>query len=290
MRRLAFILTLMLPLSQASGHGAYHDELLRIGHELETKPEDSSLYRQRAVLHMGHEDWQAALVDLERVDRLQPDASDTNGLRGQALNLAKQWAAAQAVLSQHLTLHPDDGDALFQRGRARRHLDDKQAAVTDYRAAFEKEGARQTEQVSEIAEVIAEQDGADEAAFFLEQVLVKAGNEPGLLQQVIDLYLRSGQVEPALRHLESLQRVMPRPEPIMARRAQILSEAGRQAEAREAWTSLRTHLLALPNLDRGTAAMSQLLQQADQALGVTTLAPVSAPPAAPAPSPSLPKP
>ncbi len=290
MRRLAFILSLMLPLSQASGHGAYHDELLRIGQELEAKPDDSSLYRQRAVLHIGHEDWQAALVDLERVDRLKSDASDTKGLRGQALNLARQWAAAQAVLTEHLMIHPDDGDALFQRGHARRQLGDKKMAVTDFHAAFEKASARQPEQVSEIAEAIAELDGAAAGALFLEQVLINAGSEPGLLQQTIDLHLRSGQVEPALLHLASLQRLMPRPEPVMARRAQIFEQAGRQAEAKAAWSALRTHLLALPNLDRGTAAMSQLLQQAEQALGVSTLVPVSAPPAAPSPSPSLPKP
>ncbi|MES2594545.1 MAG: hypothetical protein V4662_04375 [Verrucomicrobiota bacterium] len=290
MRRLALILALMFPLSQAFGHGAYHDELLRIGQELEAKPEDSSLYRQRAVLHIGHEDWQAALVDLERADRLKPDASDTHGLRGQALNLARQWAAAQAVLNQHLGLHPDDGEALFQRGHARRHLGDKKAAVSDYRAAFERAGARQTEQVAEMAEAIADLDGAAEAALFLEQVLIKAGSEPGLLQQAINLHLRCGQVDAALRHLGSLQCLMPRPEPIMARRAQILEQAGRHAEARGVWTALRTHLLALPNLERGTAAMSLLLQQADQALGLATLVPVSAPPAAAPPSYSLPKP
>lgn len=291
MRRLALLLCLILPLSQASGHGAYHDELLRIGRELETKPEDRSmLYRQRAVLHIGHEDWQAALVDLERVDRLQASSGDTNGLRGQALNLAGQWAAAQAALTNHLTLHPDDGEALFHRGHARLQLGDKRAAVTDYQAAFEKTGALQTGQVSEMAEAISEIDGPGAGANFMERVLVRSGSEPGLLERAVELHLRSGQIEPALRHLASLQRVMPRPEPVMARRAQVLEQAGHRAESAAAWAALRDHLLALPNLDRGTPAMSQLLRQAEQALGVATLQAVSAPPAAPSLSLSPPKP
>jgi tetratricopeptide (TPR) repeat protein len=291
MRPLALFLCLMLPLSQASGHGAYHDELLRIGRELETKPEHSgTLYRQRAVLHIGHEDWQAALVDLERVDRLQAGSGNTNGLRGQALNLAGQWAAAQAVLTAHLTLHPDDVEALFHRGRARYQLGDGRAAVTDYQAVFEKTGALQTGQVSEMAEAISEVDGPEAGASFMERVLVRSGSEPGLLERAVELHLRSGQIEPALRHLASLQRVMPRPEPVMARRAQVLEQTGRQAEAWAAWAALRDHLLALPNLDRGTPGMSQLLRQAEQALGVATLHAVSAPPAAPSLSLPPPKP
>jgi hypothetical protein len=68
----------------------------------------------------------------------------------------------------------------------------------------------------------------------------------------------------------------PRPEPWMARRASILAQAGRIEESRAAWQALVDHLSALPNLERGSHAMSTLMEQAKQALAA-----LANPPAAP---------
>ena len=46
----------------------------------------------------------------------------------------------------------------------------------------------------------------------------------------------------------------------------FLTQAGRADAAKAAWTALRDHLLALPNLERGSHAMSRLLEEAQQAL------------------------
>jgi tetratricopeptide (TPR) repeat protein len=281
MRSLALLLILLLPLSHASGHGGYHDELLRIARELETRPDDGSLLGQRALLHLGHEDWQAALTDLERVDRLLGDSSNTNGLRGQALNLAGQWAAARAVLTRHLEKHPQDGEAWFHRGRAARHLGDLPQAVADYRTALARdEGLSKPEQVGEIAEAMVRLDGAAAGAVFLDQSITRLGADPSLLQQAIVLHIQAGQVDAALVHLSALQKLMPRPEPMMARRARILALAQRDSEAQAAWSALHTRLLALPNLERGIPELTRLLQEAQQALGLSAPAPVIAAPAA----------
>ena len=53
----------------------------------------------------------------------------------------------------------------------------------------------------------------------------------------------------------------------MAKRAALLAQAGRRAEARAAWQALIDHLAALPNLERGSHAMSILAEQAREALG-----------------------
>lgn len=285
MRPLVLLITLMLPLSQASGHGAYHDELRRIARELESSPRDRSLILQRAALHLGHEDWQAALVDLERVDRLLPGACATNGLRGQALNLAGQWAAAQAALTEHLEKHPQDGVARFHRGRAFKHLNDLKQAVADYRAAFSLgDGIAKPEQLGEIAEAMVQHDGAAAGAVFLDQCISRLGADPSLLQQAIALHIEAGQIDVALVHLSALQKLMPRPEPMMARRARILTQAHRDSEAQTAWSALHTRLLALPNLERGIPELTRLLQEAQQALGMSAPAPVIAPPVAAPPA------
>lgn len=281
MRLPVLLITLMLPLSLASGHGAYHDELRRIAHELESSPRDRSLFLQRAALHIGHEDWQAALVDLEHVDRQLPGVSDTGGLRGRALNLAGQWSAARAVLTDHLEKHPQDGVARFHRGRAFKHLNELKLAVADYHAALSLgDGIAKPEQLSEIAETITQHDGAAAGAVFLDQCITRLGADPTLLQQAVAMHIQAGQVDAALLHLGTLQSLMPRPEPMMARRARILTQAHRDSEARAAWSALHTRLLALPNLERGSPELTRLLQEAQQALGLSAPAPVIAAPAA----------
>src|SRR5688500_11517823 len=102
------LLLSMLPLTGAFGHGAYHEVLEALSHEIQQKPQDATLLFKRASLHLSHEEWKAALIDLECVDRLTPEKIFTDGLRGQALNQGQQWAAALTVLNAHLRVSPED--------------------------------------------------------------------------------------------------------------------------------------------------------------------------------------
>lgn len=52
----------------------------------------------------------------------------------------------------------------------------------------------------------------------------------------------------------------------MAKRAAILTIAGRLSDARAAWLAFKDHLAALPNLERGNPALLQLAKEADTAL------------------------
>src|SRR5688572_16761779 len=95
---LTFFVSIM-PLAGAFGHGAYHEQLDALTREIEQNPQDAALLFQRAKLHVSHEEWTPALIDLERVDRLKPGKIFTDGVRGQALNQGRQWAAALTVLN-----------------------------------------------------------------------------------------------------------------------------------------------------------------------------------------------
>jgi hypothetical protein len=68
----------------------------------------------------------------------------------------------------------------------------------------------------------------------------------------------------------------------MARRAEVLEQAGRSAEARAAWQSVIAHTAALPAIERGSYGMRLLAEKAQRALGIVAApSPVSAPPATP---------
>ena len=82
----------------------------------------------------------------------------------------------------------------------------------------------------------------------------------------MDFELAAQRYDDVLKRIDAMQASAPRPEPWMAKRASILAQAGRADDAKAAWTALRDHLLALPNLERGSHAMSRLLEEAQAAL------------------------
>jgi len=271
----------LLPISAVFGHGAYHDQLAEITREFELRPGDAELFRRRALLRVSHEDWQAALVDLEHADRLKPGTAMSDGIRGRALNLAGQWAAALAALESHLKMQPGDAESLFQRARAKHHLGKLDEAAKDYRHALLLMEPVAAERVIEVAEMIHQHEGTNSSLAVLDEALRRLGPDPALLQMTLKLAETAELHERALAAVQSLQAQAPRPEPWMLRRAEILQQAGRADDAKAAWTSLRDHLLALPNLERGTPLLAQIFTETQQALGLAAPAPVIAAPVTP---------
>lgn len=135
--------------------------------------------------------------------------------------------------------------------------------------------------VIEAAELIRIHEGAAASLALLDAAAQKLGPDPALLQQTLKLAETAGLHEQALTAVQSLQAQAPRPEPWMLRRAQILTQAGRPADAVAAWKALREHLLTLPNLERGTPLLAQIFAETQRALGASAPAPVIAAPATP---------
>lgn len=260
------------------GHGAYHDAVALLDAEVERRPNDVALLLKRARLHLSHEEWQPALQDLERIDRLSSDPVLTEGLRGAALNLGGHWSAALLSLDAHLAQHPADAMALLERGRACYKLGDLAAAVAAYREAMRTHSEKAPALYCETAGVIAAHEGPAAALVFLDQAETFA-SDPELLQSLLRLAVSAGEIDRALAAAATLQTLAPRPEPWMAEAARMLTIAGRAQEARAAWEKLHAHLNHLPSLERGTPLLAALVRETRQALGLQNAAPVIAAPA-----------
>jgi tetratricopeptide (TPR) repeat protein len=258
-------------LSSVHGHGAYHDVVSEISQALERSPEDAALRFKLACAHQEHGEWTLALAELERVDRLAPGVHGTGFVRGQALAAGNHWQAAKGVLDQFLQDHAGHAGALVQRGRVLLKLQKPEEAGKDFEKALGLQSNAPVDWWLDAAQ-------AGDAVGTLRRALNAAGSDPQLLSASLDAELKAGSFDEALQRLAELQRTAPRPEPWMARRAEVLQAAGRAAEARAAWTLLRTHLLALPNLERGTPLLAGVFAQTEKALGAASPAPVIAPP------------
>ncbi|MCE9609116.1 MAG: hypothetical protein K8R23_02695 [Chthoniobacter sp.] len=257
---------LALLAGSAFGHGAYHERLAQLAAELEKTPNDPALHFQLADLNGQHGDWQMSLLNLDRVEELAPGKFPTALLRGQAWLTGGQPAKAKAVLDPLLAAHPECTRAWLFRARAAQRLGDAPGSLADYREALQRTPAPEPDLVQETADALAAHGREKEAAQVLASGIEKLGAVPSLVLRAMDLEIATKDFDAALSRVDAMQKSAPRPEPWMARRASVLAQAGRIDNSRAAWQALVEHLAALPNLERGSHAMSKLAEDARQAL------------------------
>ncbi len=265
-------------MQRAPGHGAYHDVVEAITAELQKKPDDAALRYRLAEAHAGHDEWQACLSELERVDRLAPGKFSTGYLRGLALHNADKNDEAKKQLDEFLLTHPGHVQALATRGRVFLKLGRAPEAMADLQKAVDLSTTPETDLITDLAIACRDAGKPAEASKVIDAGLKTDGNSPDLLQCALGIETAAGLWDAALGRIAALQQSAPRPEPWMARRAELLQTAGRADEALAAWTALRAHLLSLPNLERGTPLLACILAQTEKALGNESPSPVIAVP------------
>jgi tetratricopeptide (TPR) repeat protein len=252
---------------------------------VETASGGAAIILSRAKLHLDHGNWAEALADLDRFDLLTAeDPRTTGGLRGKALNLARQWGNALEALNAHLKWWPEDVDALLERAIARAESGDS-GATEDFRSALGAIEVADPGKVLLAADAIQSFEGSQSAAEFIADCLVGRGAEPALAERAIALYLELGQFDDALKQIDLLTAIAPRKEPCLARRAKVLEQAGCLDEAREQWADVRDRILALPNLERGSPLLKDVFAEAQAALSEPSAITVIAPPAPSQPQP-----
>jgi tetratricopeptide (TPR) repeat protein len=267
---LLFALAGLLPIAPVLGHGAFHERLRELAAAVENSPRDARLHFELATVFCQHGDWMLALGSADSADEFAPNAFPTDLLRGEVQLGRNQPKEALTALDRLLATYPPSPRALVLRARARTALGDPAAALTDYRAALRQPERPDIDHVREAAAALADQNQAAEAADILSRTITERGPDPALLHQALDLEVALGRYRDALTRVDALQAGAPRPEPWMARRAQLLSQSGNTGAAHAAWKALQQHLDRLPNLERGSPALQRLADQARAGLAATS--------------------
>jgi len=155
-------------------------------------------------------------------------------------------------------------------------------ALSDYREALKRTRLPEPDLVLEAADALAGQGCEAEAVRVLEAGVEKLGAVPAFVLRLIDLEIGAKDFNAALARVEVMRQSAPRPEPWMARRASILAQQGHIGDSRAAWQELIKHLAALPAAERGSHAMSTLIEESRQALAsLASQQDISPPPPAP---------
>jgi predicted Zn-dependent protease len=255
---------------------------------LKKTPNDPALHFELADLNGQHGDWQMSLLNLDRVEELGPGKFPTPLLRGQAWLIGGQPEKAKMVLDPLVAAHPESARGWLLRARAAQRLGDAAGSLADYREALRRTNVPEPDLIQEAADALAAAGLAGEAVQVLAAGIEKLGPIPSLALRAMEVEIATKNFDAALTRVEALRKSAPRPEPWMARRASVLAQAGRIEESRAAWQALVAHLEALPNLERGSHAMSKLMQDARQALG--SLGSLQPPTPLPPTNPPPPKP
>jgi tetratricopeptide (TPR) repeat protein len=261
----AIACALALPASVCA-HGGFDERIAELTADLAQRPGDPALLFELADVQARHGDFEAALAGLQKVEQLAPGQFTTDLVRGAALLAGAQPAAARQALDRFLAAHPKHVRALVLRAHAAQELGDQRASLADLRTALQANATPEPDLVRETADTLLAAGRAEEAMQVLDSGIKHLGPVPSLVLQAMTLEIIAGRFDAALTRVDAMQRSAPRPEPWMAKRAGLLAQAGRRQEARAAWTALAAHLAALPNLERGSHAMSLLAEQAQQAL------------------------
>lgn len=258
------VLTTALP---ADAHEGLHEQIAEVSAKIKREPKNASLYLKRGELHRLHGSWQLALADYRRAEQLNPRLDEVKFGRGRMYFEAGRPGQAKVWLDRFLAARPDHVEALATRARVLVKLNRRLAAVNDYSQAIARLARPKPEYFIERAQALVGEGRGDEALEGLDEGVKKLGPIVTLQVFAIELELSGKHYDAAISRLELIAAQSRRKESWLARRGEILLQAGRGDEAREAFKAALAAIESLPPYHRGTKATMELEGRVRAAMG-----------------------
>jgi predicted Zn-dependent protease len=249
-------------------HGDLHEQIRQVSEQIAKDPKNAELYLKRGELHRAHQEWDQAQADYDRASSLDPALFVIDFTRGRMFLEAGWPWSAKVSLDRFLRRQTNHVEALTARARALVKLQLRLEAVRDYTAAIKAASTGRPELYIERAQALAAEGEAHfaEALRGLDEGLQKMGPLVTLQLYAIDVELKRKNVDAALERLDKIAAQSPRKETWLARRGEILQQAGRKEEADKAYRSALQAMATLPPARRNVPAMVELEKRIRAAL------------------------
>ncbi len=168
--------------------------------------------------------------------------------------------ASELAVNRFLAKRPKHAKALVTRGRVRAQLSLGLAAVKDFTRAIELSPHPPPDYYLERGRALASgrEEYIDEAFRGLDDGITRLGPLAAIQILAIDLELERKQYDAALNRLEQIERQSKRKEKWLIRRGDILAQASRADESREAFRQALAAIESLPERHRKTKATKEL--------------------------------
>jgi tetratricopeptide (TPR) repeat protein len=190
--------------------------------------------------------------------------------------LEANWPhASRITLDRFLARHTNSVEGFATRARALVKLNERVAAAKDYTAAINFSKEQRPELFLERAQALTAEgkEHFEEALAGLDEGIKKLGPLVTLQLYAIDVEIRQGRHDTALRRLEGVAAQSPRKETWLARKGEILQQAGRPEQARQAYTDALAAMNKLPPARRHVPAMVELEKRLLAAIESTKASP-----------------
>lgn len=257
----------IVPLS-AYSHGDVHGQIVAITERIQKDPKNPELYMARGELHRTHQDWDAAHGDYDRAFSLNPKLDVADFARGRLFYEANWFLSAKIALDRFLTRQTNHVEALITRARTLTKLERRVDAARDYDRAIHGTRESRPELYYERAQALGAEGGSyiKEAITGLDEGIKKLGPLVTLQLCAIDIEIKRKRYDAALERIDSIAAKTPRKETWLARRGEILIDAGRKDEARTAFQSALAAMDTLPPARRNVPAMLELQKRLQEQL------------------------
>jgi len=254
-----FAVGLVAPLL-AHAHGDLHDQIASVTGQIRQDPQNAMLFLKRAELFRVHGEWDAAQADYDRVTQFASDFAAIDFFRGRMLLEAGRPEPARKSLDHFLEKQPNHAEALIARARVLVKLGDGEGAANDFTRAISRLPEPKPDYYLERAQALAGAGNShvDDALRGLDEGIQKLGPLIALRVRAVDLELSRKNFDGALARLEQIIAQSPRRETWLARKGDILEQAGRTGEARAAYAAALNAIVSLPSNHRKTRTIVAL--------------------------------
>ena len=244
----------------AQAHGDLHLQIVELTKEIEKDPRNPDLYLRRGELHRAHSDFDAAQADYDHAFALDPKLPTLDFAKGRMFLDANWPLSSKIALDRFIAKNPNHAEAFVTRARALVKLNQRLAAVEDYTRAIDLTAEGRPELYLERAQALVAEgtNNLNAALKGLDEGVAKLGPLVTLHLYALDLEVEAKRYDAALTRLEQVMARSPRKETWLERRGNILRQAGREAEARQAYESALKAMDTLPPVRRNVPAMADL--------------------------------
>ncbi len=265
----ACLLLLLLLARGAHAHGDLHGQITEATRQIEAEAAGSSrlpfLYFQRGELQRQHGAWADAEADFDAAERLDPERKDAklrdlDLARGRLYLDSKRPAQAKAALERHLARWGNNPEALLTQARALVALGWGAQAVDHMDKAIARHPQPEPDHFLARADTLADLGPRHlaRAVRGLDEGIRRLGPIVTLEERAIELEVRLKRWRPALARVDVLLAHQPRRDLWLARRAEILDQAGRASAAREAREAALAAIDQLPPSVRAQPTTAEL--------------------------------
>ncbi len=248
------------------GHPDLDEQIADLTARIKLAPANAELLLRRSEAHRWHAEFGLALADIDAAARLAPGWAKVSLARALTLCAAGQAEEAMVAVQEFLKLEPAHADGLLLRARCSVKLGQPVNAAADYTAALKAYAAPSPDLFVERARLQASLGRLGEAVKGLDEGLARLGSAPALQQLAIEYERQQADFDGALARVEKLMAQTPAKEPGLLLKAEVLEQAGRLREAREAYRQVTGGKVDSGSGRFGAAATLQVKKRARDGL------------------------